>query len=180
MWICNRRKGKRNRSTPICLLKTKRHTVTSFFLSFQLPPALPLILGCHPASRHIHLITQCPGSSYERAVLWPAVDLLPGAAATCPVAQWFALISPRLKPSGQSSVLQTCVPISKYSLVLPARRAALRLRSGAVAQRWTCRQMRRDIQQSHMRMCFHTQSEERWSQRQQVILTPNCSDCHGA
>lgn len=77
---------------------------TSFLLSFEPPPAPHFLLGCHPASRHIHLMVQCLGSSDEHAVLHPALDLLPGAAATCPAVQCLALISLRQEPSGQLHV----------------------------------------------------------------------------
>lgn len=83
---------------------------TSFLLSFEPPPAPHFLLGCHPASRHIHLMVQCLGSSDEHAALRPALDLLPGAAATCPAVQCLALISLRQEPSGQPTAVPLRVP----------------------------------------------------------------------
>lgn len=69
---------------------------------------------------HLILVVSYPGSSYEHMLLWPAVDLLPGAAATCPVVWCFASISLWLEPSGQSaghSRVFECASVCKRSFI---------------------------------------------------------------
>ncbi len=139
-------------------------TVSSYLSSFH--------LLCHPfwaatqPAVSVHLIIQYPGSSYEHMALWPAADLLPGAAATCPVAWCFASISLWLEPSGQSSAGSymhargsACEPLSvSIHLYVWYTPLLLLQRYGAdrpsLKQRWTCREMGIDIRQSHMRTCF--------------------------
>ena len=123
---------------------------------------------------NLHLIVKYPAISYEHMVLWPAVDLFPGAAATCPVVWYFASISLRLEPSGQSNVssymhswVSACSALSVHLYVRYTLLQRRRTDRPSLKQRQTCRDMGIDIQQSHMKMCFHTQSEK------QTQETPN-------
>lgn len=136
--------------------------------SFQLPPALPVFLGCHPASRQ-----RPPDHRVSSQFLWACSPL-----ACCGRTSWGSCHLPcraafriNLTAAGAKWPVQCCSDVCLHLRVFSYMCAIY----GAASEKiLICRQMGIDAQQSHTKMCCRTRSEERRPQRCQINSTSNC------